>query len=352
MLPKLVVTDWLFGYDSPDQIEGVSVAFSTPHYLMWIPRNTELSNTQMSYITRSKNFTSMEEMNAFIGTIMMDPRKMFQALDEANLSKTEKDHLIYLELIEQAYRSYGERAMRMILQSLLYTNQPIDAYLWIANHLSKTPEEVHQLLSLAVATAEVTIDKKKKKSEMGHLWNWNETRPYLRAKASLAEHLDRYSLYPDETLQAVEIMENLLKLDLQDHMGIRFLLMSMYSNLGFYDKMESLYRSFPIDHQNPLFLYPMAYKNYITLGPAHESTQSLLLQAIQSNHFVASLLLDNEEIPFFNGPSYRKHSLEEAHYFLFINIDYFEPEDKMMDWLQDSFKEYTLKPGPYQDNKP
>ncbi|MCE5223027.1 hypothetical protein LLG10_02400 [bacterium] len=340
MKPEQVVVDWLYGYETPNEIEGVPVAFSTPHNMMRAPRNTEIHNTQINYITRSKDFSSIEEINAFLNPIMLNPNNMYKALDEANLSEEEIDHLAYLEIINEAYQSTGERAMRLVLQSLLYSHKPIDAYLWIANHLSKTPEEIFQMLSMAVETAELTLDKKKRKSEMGQFWNCHEFRPFMRAKANLADFLYSYNTSQEDIQQAIETMETLLEYDLQDHMGIRFLLMGIYSFHEVFDKMDALYQRFPIDHQNPLFLYPMAYKQYFTLGPSHESTKSFLSDAIQKNPYVITLVLDNENIPSYEGSFYHKHSLEEAFYFFNTNYDYFEPDDKMLLWLTEAFQTY------------
>jgi len=340
MKPEKVIVDWLNGYETPDQIQGTPVAFSTPHHMMHTPRNMEAQNTRIHYLTRSKDFKTLDEINAFLEFTVQNPYNMNKALDEADLKDEERDNLDYLDIIEQAYQSDGEKAMRLVLQSLLYSHQPIDALLWIANHLSKTTKETYQMLSMAVCIAEVTLDEKKRDSLMGEFWSSQEFRPFMRAKATFADYLFSNNTSQADIQKAIETMEVLLEYDKQDHMGIRFLLMSIYSFQEYFDKMEILNQRFPKDHQNPLFLYPMAYKHYRTVGPTHHTTQSFLANAVQSNPFVVTIILDDQNIPFYEGSSFHKHSIEEAFYFLNINYDYVEPDDRMVLWLSQAFQDY------------
>ncbi|MDD3236036.1 MAG: hypothetical protein PHH43_06890, partial [Candidatus Cloacimonetes bacterium] len=82
--------------------------------------------------------------------------------------------------------------------------------------------------------------------------------------------------------------------------------------------MEAIYKQFPADHQNPLFLYPMAFMKFKTLGEDHPDTASFLQQALESNLFIPVIAFKNVDVPPFKGSEYLPHSEEEAYYFFTI----------------------------------
>lgn len=65
MKPEKVIVDWLYGYETPDQIQGTPVAFSTPHHMMHTPRNMEAQNTRIHYLTRSIDFLKNSIVKAY-----------------------------------------------------------------------------------------------------------------------------------------------------------------------------------------------------------------------------------------------------------------------------------------------
>lgn len=341
MKPQLVV-DWINGYETPEEIRGVQVAFSTPHNLIQVPRSTELFNMQISYLTQTKNFSSLDEINAFLEPFIMNSSKLQQALEESDISDDELDYLDYLFLLDQAHQADLKEAKRLIFKSLLYYQKPVDAYLWIANHICKTRVDTDRILSYAVSLAESTLSKEMKK-DMGNFWNTQKTRAYIRAKASYGEYFFFNATSSDQTTCGLSMLESVLDYDKQDHMGVRFLLMSIFSEESRFDKMADLFRRYPQDSQNPLFLYPMAFMYYTTLGPDHGTSTSFIHQAIRRNPHVMQIILNDDIIPFFEGPSFTKQSPEEAAYFLNINFDYIEPDETFIEWLQRSYEEYLTK---------
>ena len=103
------------------------------------------------------------------------------------------------------------------------------------------------------------------KENIGNFWLILETRPYMRArdrKIATLLKLGRYS-------EAINECEELLKLCNSDNMGIRYILVALYSFLEKFEECENLYKKFNDD--SIFMVFPMAimyfkkgdYKNEI-----------------------------------------------------------------------------------------
>jgi hypothetical protein len=68
------------------------------------------------------------------------------------------------------------------------------------------------------------LGKKGFKSFAGHFWGAHETRPYMRARAWLADSLDEAG----KTEEALAERESMLSLNPNDNQGVRFLILPAY----------------------------------------------------------------------------------------------------------------------------
>lgn len=76
---------------------------------------------------------------------------------------------------------------------------------------------------------------------IGNFYGILETRPYMRALYRLANAYNENGMYP----LAKDVCEEMLRLNENDNLGARFLLMSIYGVLGEYGNAMELYSCYP-----------------------------------------------------------------------------------------------------------
>jgi hypothetical protein len=292
------ILDWRFGYEGAGSFQNFpgEIMYATPHSLMSEPRENEIPNLEYSPLN-------------------------------------EKDYLIYRKLVNEAYKSEKVDAMNLILKSFLYTDEAIDAYLWIAKYLSESNEELYQAHLKAYTVSQKAAEEYDKSgNSVPNRWNSFRYRPYMRAMASFYYYQLNEVTNEKEKCEVTHNLQNMIQLDTDDPMGLRFIVISKWILLEQYDQAEALYRQFPADQLNPLFLYPMAFMKYITLGQDHPETASFLQKALESNFFVPVVHRQNDFITD-EYNCYKAHSEEEAEYLLRINYEIFDLDKRQCYWM-------------------
>jgi hypothetical protein len=245
----IIITDWRHGYNVPESLNdpGYSVAFSTPHSMIYEPRQSEELNLKLSLLSEKTVFNSEEEVNVLMEHIRENPGYLDLELQKSKLTQKEKDYFTYRELLSKATKSNGISAMKYVLKSLLYTDEPIDSLIWIAKNVAKEVVEKYKIYWRACATSEFYSTNYSKKKEISSTcWTDHWYRPYMRGIASFYTFKLRLTLGENEKQQAIKSLHDIIELDPSDPMGIRFILMSQYSRLKDYKQMEILYKKYSI----------------------------------------------------------------------------------------------------------
>jgi len=333
-----VIVDWRNGYVGTEMVREFhqDVYFATPHSMMEEPRIAEVMNMKIAFMAEKLEFKSEDEAQAWMGKITAAPGNLDIEYEKTKRTVKENNYFIYRELIAKAYESSGISAMKYIYKSLLYTDEPIDALLWIAHNLSETSEEEFELLWKAYATSEMLAEEydKSNNRELEERWTDSRFRPYMRAKACYINYQLEGLLEEEkeEELEFTQQIQDMIPLDKDDPMGLRFIVMSRLMRTKQYDQMEALYQQFPDDKMNPLFLYPMAFMKYATLGKEHPDTNSFIQRAIESNLYIAVKPDKNRSLAH-TISFYKPHSEEEAQYFFRVNPTLFDVDQEQLMWL-------------------
>lgn len=96
------------------------------------------------------------------------------------------------------------------------------------------------------------------KENIGHFYGIFETRPYIRGLVTKIEYL----LEEGKLRQACNICNEVLKLNNNDNLGARYLLMAIYGVLEEEKEMLKLYKKYPEENLEMLFpLFAIYYKN-------------------------------------------------------------------------------------------
>ncbi len=111
-----------------------------------------------------------------------------------------------------------------------------DAYVILAEEKATTYEEACKLYQEGVEAGERTLGKKAFKEDIGHFWGMLKTRPYMRARAGLAECLWELG----ERDEAIGHCCQMLRLNPNDNQGIRYILASCLAKSKNYAELNDL----------------------------------------------------------------------------------------------------------------
>ena len=164
----------------------------------------------------------------------------YEILEEAQNAKTEK------EAIKLAKKAYEK------------SRECFDAILFQCD-LEENGIKRMKLLDEGLEFEKNRLKKEKyfDKENIGHFYGIFETRPYIRGLVIKAEYL----LEEGKLRQAESVCKEVLKLNKNDNMGARYLLMAIYATLEEEKDMLKLYQKYPEESLEMIFpLFALYYK--------------------------------------------------------------------------------------------
>ena len=178
------------------------------------------------------DFESIDEVNEFLKTMQG------KSLDDLPESTTDKGRS--QDLVSEAYGQPISKGKKLVKQALELDPDNADAY----NYLASLETDVDKALALykqAVEAGERALGEEFMKEEKGHFWGMIETRPYMRAKAGLAD-----CLFAKNRLNAaIDIYKEMLELNPNDNQGVRYLLSTLLLGKKDLSDYESFIKKHP-----------------------------------------------------------------------------------------------------------
>jgi hypothetical protein len=143
---------------------------------------TEQVMADITALLDEHEFTTVEEANAFIRGLLvgggLPPHRALTPLDQAQ------------DLIYAAWESLNTRERsRPARQALKISPDCADAYVLLADESARDASEAADLYAKGVAAGERALGTEVFDADVGYFWGILETRPYMRAKAVLADAL-------------------------------------------------------------------------------------------------------------------------------------------------------------------
>ena len=164
----------------------------------------------------------------------------YEILEEAQNAKTEKEAI---KLAKKAYEKSKECFDAILFQCDLEEN---------GIKRMKLLDE-----GLEFEKNRLTKEKYFDKENIGHFYGIFETRPYIRGLVIKAEYL----LEEGKISQAENVCREVLRLNENDNMGARYLLMAIYATLEKENDMLKLYKKYPEEDLEMMFpLFALYYK--------------------------------------------------------------------------------------------
>lgn len=185
----------------------------------------------------------------------------------------------------------GSRRAALARQALAISPDCADAYLLLAEETAANAEEACELLEQGVAAGERALGPKMFEQGAGHFWGILKTRPYMRARAALAETL--WALGRRE--EAVEHQREMLRLNPNDNQGLRDRQAEWFLWLERYEELDALFAAYDEDAGAAL-AYSRALAAFRREGASTEAEQ-LLENARETNSHVVAFLTGRKALP-------------------------------------------------------
>lgn len=147
-------------------------------------------------------------------------------------------------------------------------------------------------LEQAVAAAEQALGESFFKEHSGRFWKAAQARPYLRARAALADFLMERARFPE----AAGHYQDLMRLDPDDHLKCRYPLLSALGACRKFAQAAMLLDSFDRNSGNLEWPWMRALIAFSRKGRCEQS-QRLLRLAVERNRFLPAFLLERASMP-------------------------------------------------------
>ncbi|MBB4265409.1 hypothetical protein [Roseospira visakhapatnamensis] len=211
-----------------------------------------------------------------------------------------------------------------------------DAWLLLAEEEAKGIIERRATLDKAVAAGEQAVwhalGEEAFEEEEGHFWGILETRPYMRARAALADCLWEMG----DRDEAVAHWRDMLRLCPNDNLGIRHVLAPKLLHLNLFEAARDLLD----EYEEPDFAewaYTDALLKYKQGGPTSGAGKALAA-AIKANPHVPAYLLGETRLPKQPPPHYALGSKEEAVLYVFSSLETWTSTKGALAWLNETAK--------------
>lgn len=227
---------------------------------------------------RAETMKFQKEMLALFGQVRK-PASKEQLLDEAQ------------NLIYDAWESSAARAVKLARQALEISPDCADAYVLLADLETVTIRERIELLRQGVAAGSRALGKRFFRENVGHFWGLLESRPFMRAMGALA------MLYWEigQGDEAIDLWREMLRLNPNDNLGVRYLLLSCLLELNCYEEAEDLLKCYAGDFSAE-WSYGEALLAFRTDGDTPSSRRKLSAAQKQNPH-VPPYLLGSKKLP-------------------------------------------------------
>jgi tetratricopeptide (TPR) repeat protein len=232
-----------------------------------------------------------------------DPNKLFQGLerDTEKFLNTESGRLF--ENKEQTALKKAQdlawdamdaptrkAAISLARQALKISPDCADAYVILAQEYATTVHEAIHYYQAGVAAGERAIGPEGFLKLKGFFWGELETRPYMRARAGLAESLWEIGKFKE----AIDHLQDMLRLNPNDNQGLRYLLAAHLFESGEIAPLKQLLNKYR--EVSAAWVFTKALLLFNEKGDTAE-TQKALSKAMNFNPYVVQYLTGQKKLP-------------------------------------------------------
>ena len=173
--------------------------------------------------------------------------------DEEFIKREQSDDLLF-EAYDEPVKT---KAIKLAKQALEINPDNIDAENFITKFESNTIKKL-QKYGETLNKEKANLEKQDffNEENIGIFWGLIETRPFMRTKHSYMLTLMELGRYTE----AIKQGEELLKLCESDNLGIRYLIIGLYTVLEKFEKVEEIYKKY--SDNSTFMLFPLSIMYY------------------------------------------------------------------------------------------
>jgi len=194
------------------------------------------------------------------------------------------------EAMEAAERGDAPRAIQLAKQALDLDVDCVDALMLLSQAASASQAELIDNMRRTVEAGERALGKEFFVHNAGYFWGILETRPYMRARAFLAQCLVEAGRRDD----AIAHYKAMLALNPNDNQGLRYALMGLYLEAGRRDGVAALFEQFE-GECSAIFSWARVLERH--LAGDGSGAAAALKEARQANRHVEPLLVGRKPMP-------------------------------------------------------
>jgi len=211
-----------------------------------------------------------------------------------------QEYIYQMADVETAKQRYD-----LAMQALSTSLDCADGWNFLANEVAQSDFEALAFCREGVRAGERALGERFMEDNAGHFWGLIETRPYMRARAGLAQTL--WDLGQHE--EAAEVWEGTLRLNPNDNQGIRYLLLNACLWVQDLEGAKALVDQYPDD-----CAAWMTYGKvlYFFLKEDRKEALDRLKEAVSRNPHVVSFLKAPSKLPKTAPDFYSPGSKDEA----------------------------------------
>jgi tetratricopeptide (TPR) repeat protein len=290
-------------------------------------RLMERITSKLGKLLSQKDFKTTEEANEFLKTLK--PGDMPEVESETPLEKAQ-------DLMYEAFEAKGNRRIQLAREALKISEDCADAYVLLAEEAANTKKEAKEFYEKGVEAGRRALTSTSGENvfeeDAGHFWGMIETRPFMRAMHGLAN----MSWATDEKDRAIEIYQEMLRLNTNDNQGVRYQLITYLLELNRDEEAEKLLDKYE-DDASATWDYSRALLTFKKEGGT-SNANSLLKEAIKTNHFVPDYLTGNKRFPRVSPPYYSFGDENEAIHYAYEGKNVWQKVSGAIEWLQENIR--------------
>ena len=230
------------------------------------------------------------------------------------------------------YQAWGSRTRRDRLsfarQALEISPNCADAYVLLAQDAAKSLDDAIDYYRQGMEAGARRIGEQAFVDDVGHFWGLLETRPYMRARAGLAECLWKAGQKED----AIAHYLDMLRLNPGDNQGLRYILLTALIENGRDKEAADLHKQYEDDGM-AAWRYGAALLHFRREGDSATARRALD-DALNGNPHVPTFLLGKTKVPA-RLPDYTGFGDEsEAAVYTAENMAGWKKTDGAIDWLR------------------
>ena len=214
-------------------------------------------------------------------------------------------------------------------KALKTSDKCADAFVLLAEEQADTVARALEYYQKGVDAGERALGNDYFKEAVGHFWGIMETRPYMRARAGLAECLIKLN----QVDGAVEHYRDMLRLNPNDNQGLRYIVAEVLLDQNRDAELIKLLKQYKDDAMAE-WLYTWALAAFRKNSKSKEADKRLR-GALEQNPFVPDYLTGKKRVPLNLPPTMGWGDEQEAIHYAAKFLNHWRRTPGAIDWMKD-----------------